>query len=150
MLITTAAGIGLEAGQGMLLAEPFYWDFNDATRGFSKRFTPRNKGVVPTMNQAGCYAAVWHYLKALRASGTPPTDGAGAIAAMKKIPTEDPCFGRGYVRIDGRVIHDIHLFRLKKPSDSHGPWDLYEYISTVSGDEAFRPLALGGCPLVKT
>ena len=150
ILITTIAGMGLEAAQGMLLAEPFYWDLNEGTRAFTARFRPRNRDIVPTMNQAGCYAAVWHYLKALRASGVAPADGAAGVAAMKQLPTEDPLFGHGYVRVDGRVIHDIHLFRAKTPAESHGPWDLYDYVSTVPGDQAFRPLAAGGCPMVKS
>jgi branched-chain amino acid transport system substrate-binding protein len=149
ILITTIAGIGLHAAQGMLLAEPFYWDLNDGTRAFSARFRPRNRDVVPTMNQAGCYGAVWHYLKAIRALGpTAAADGAAAVASMKQIPTQDDLFGRGYVRVDGRVIHDIHLFRVKAPAQSRGPWDLYEYVSTVPGDDAFRPLSEGGCAMV--
>ncbi len=150
ILITTIAGMGLESAQGMLLAEPFYWDLNNGTRAFTARFRPRNRDVVPTMNQAGCYAATWHYLKALRQSGASPTDGAAGVAAMKQVPTEDELFGHGYVRADGRVIHDIHLFRAKTPSESHGPWDLYDYVSTVPGDQAFRPMATGGCPMVKS
>jgi branched-chain amino acid transport system substrate-binding protein len=150
ILITTVAGMGLEAAQGMLLAVPFYWNLNDGTRAFTARFSPRHHDIVPTMNQAGCYAATWHYLKALRASGTDPMDGAAAVIAMKQVPTDDALFGHGIVRIDGRVIHDIHLFRVKTPAQSHGPWDLYNYVSTVPGDQAFRSLADGGCPMVKS
>ncbi|MFL5252173.1 MAG: ABC transporter substrate-binding protein [Rhodopila sp.] len=150
IMITTVAAIGLPAAQGMLLAEPFYWDLNDGTRAFSARFGARNRNVMPTMNQAGCYGAVWHYLKAARTLGLAETasNGAAAVAAMKRIPTEDPLFGQGYVRADGRVIHDIHLFRVKAPAQSHGPWDLYEHVNTVPGEDAFRPLADGGCAMV--
>lgn len=150
IMITTVAGIGLPAAQGMLLAEPFYWDLNDGTRAFSARFGARSRDVMPTMNQAGCYGAVWHYLRAARSLGTAEAarNGAATVAAMKQIPTEDPLFGRGYVRVDGRVIHDIHLFRVKAPAESRGRWDLYEHVSTVPGDEAFRPLADGGCAMV--
>jgi branched-chain amino acid transport system substrate-binding protein len=150
ILITTIATLGLEAAQGMLLAEPFYWDLNDGTRAFTARFQPRNRGAVPTMNQAGCYAAVWHYLKAVRAVGAAEAavDGAATVAAMKQIPTEDPLFGHGYIRADGRTIHDVHLFQVKTPAESRGGWDLYKYLSTVPGDAAFRPLADGGCNMV--
>lgn len=150
ILITTIATLGLEAAQGMLLAEPFYWDLNAGTRAFTARFQPRNRGAVPTMNQAGCYAAAWHYLKAVRAVGAAAaaTDGAATVAAMKRIPTEDALFGQGYVRADGRTIHDVHLFQVKTPAESRGGWDLYKYLSTVPGDAAFRPLSEGSCALV--
>lgn len=150
ILITTIATLGLEAAQGMLLAAPFYWDFNEDTRAFTARFQPRYRGAVPTMNQAGCYAAVWHYLKAVRALGATvaAADGAATVAAMKQIPTEDPLFGRGYIRADGRTIHDVHLFQVKTPTESRGTWDLYKYLDTVPGDAAFRPLAEGGCAMV--
>lgn len=150
ILITTIEGIGLPAAQGMLLAEPFYWNLDDGTRAFTARFQPKNGGAAPTSNQAGCYAAVWHYLKAVRALGPGAgTDGAATVAEMKRIPTEDPLFGHGYVRADGRVIHAMHLFRVKAPAQSRGPWDLYDYVSSVPGDEAFRPLSQGGCPMVR-
>jgi branched-chain amino acid transport system substrate-binding protein len=151
ILITTIHAVGLEAAQGMLLAVPFYWDFNDGTREFSKRFRARHDGVVPTMNHAGAYAAVIHYLKAVRAVGADKaaTEGAATVAQMKAIPTDDPLFGKGSVRIDGRVIHDMHLFRVKSPAQSRGDWDYYQHIGTVPGAEAFRPLNEGGCYLVK-
>jgi branched-chain amino acid transport system substrate-binding protein len=151
ILITTIHAVGLDAAQGMLLAVPFYWDLNDGTREFSTRFRARNKGVVPTMNHAGAYAAVNHYLKAVRALGadTAATDGAATVLQMKAIPTDDPLFGKGEVRIDGRVIHDMHLFRVKTPAESKGSWDYYTHIGTVPGAEAFRPLHDGGCALVK-
>ena len=151
ILITTIAGIGLEAAQGMLLAEPFYWDFDDGTRAFTARFQPRNRGAVPTMNQAGCYAAVWHYLKAARALGAAAAvaDGRATVEAMKRIPTEDPLFGRGRIRVDGRKIHDVHLFQVKTPAESRTAWDLYNLVGTVPGDDAFRPLSEGGCELAR-
>ena len=151
ILITTIHAVGLEAAQGMLLAVPFYWDFSDGTRAFAARFRARHQDVVPTMNHAGAYASVVHYLKAVRALGAEKaaTDGATAVAQMKATPTDDPLFGRGIVRIDGRVIHDMHLFRVKSPAQSKAAWDYYEHIGTVPGADAFRPLNEGGCALVK-
>ena len=150
ILIPTIRAVGLEPAQGMLLAVPFYWDFNDGTRDFARRFRARNKGAVPTMNHAGAYASVNHYLKAVRAVGAEKAavDGAATVAQMKAIPTDDPLFGQGIVRIDGRVIHDMHLFRVKSPAQSTGEWDYYQHIGTVPGAEAFRPLSEGGCALV--
>ena len=146
-LITDVAGLGLEATQGMLLAETFYWDLNDGTRDFSKRWAARNKGRFPTMMQAGVYAAVLHYLKAVQA-GANPDDGAVTVAKMKAMPTDDALFGKGYIRADGRTIHDSFVFQVKTPAESKYPWDYYKLVARIPGEEAFRPMAQGGCKLV--
>ncbi|MDB5511364.1 MAG: transporter permease [Enterovirga sp.] len=148
IIINDIKGLGLEAGQGLLLTESFYWDLNDRTRAFSKRFAARHGGRMPTMLQVGVYSGVLHYLKAVAATGTKET--GEVLKAMKSIKTDDDVFGPGYVREDGRKIHDMHLFEVKKPSESQGEWDLYKLVSTVPGDQAFRPLAEGGCPFVTT
>ena len=145
--ITDVRALGLETAQGIYLASPFYWDLNDRTRAFSARFAERMHGAKPTMIQAGMYGGVLHYLKAVKQANT--TDAPAVMAAMRALPAEDDAFGRGTVRIDGRVIHDFHLFQVKAPAESHGDWDLYKLISTVPAEQAFRPLAEGGCPLVK-
>ncbi|MFH6786037.1 MULTISPECIES: ABC transporter substrate-binding protein [Methylobacterium] len=135
-----------KVAQGLVLTEPFYWDLNDATRAFSERFARRFGGRKPTAAQAGVYAGVLHYLKAvvaLRAAA----DGSRVVAKMKEIPTDDPLFGKGNIRADGRKIHDMYLFEVKKPSESKGEWDLYRTLATIPGAEAFRPLDQGGCPL---
>ena len=132
--------------QGLLLAEAFYWDLNDETRAFSKRFMERIKRV-PTSAQAGVYSSVTHYLKAVKAAGT--TDAAAVMKIMKETPINDMFAKNGRIREDGRMVHDMYLFEVKKPEESKGEWDLYKLIATVPGDEAFRPLDKGGCPLVK-
>jgi branched-chain amino acid transport system substrate-binding protein len=147
MLITDVNALGLEAAQGLYLTEPFYWDMNDGTRKFSDRFTALMPGQRPSMIQAGVYSVVAHYLKAIAAAKT--TDGLTVIAKMKEMPTDDPLFGQGKVRVDGRTIHNMYLFQVKSPEESKGPWDYYKLVKTIPGDEAFRPLADGGCPLVK-
>ena len=142
--------LGLQLAQGLQFTESFYWDFDDGTRAFAERFQKRSpKGAKPTMPQAGTYAAVLHYLKALDALGGNPRDGAKVVAKMKEMPTDDPLFGKGTIRDDGRKIHPAYLFEVKKPSESKGPWDYYKLISTIPADEAFRPLAQSECPLVK-
>ena len=147
MLINDVHGLGLEAGQGLYLTEPFYWDLNDRTRAFSDRFASRLGGRRPSMIQAGVYASMIHYMKAVRAAGT--TDGLTVVAKMKELPTDDPLFGRGSIRADGRTLHDMYLFQVKTPAESKGPWDYYTLIATTPAAEAFRPLSDGGCPLVK-
>src|SRR5690606_29512797 len=120
---------------------------NDDTRAWSKRFAEAHNGNMPTMVQAGVYAGVLHYLKAVEAAGS---DEAGAVMAkMREIPTDDPLFGKGQVRADGRKVHDMHLFRVKTPDQSKGAWDYYETVATIPAAEAFRPLKDGNCPLVK-
>ncbi|KAB2872762.1 MAG: ABC transporter substrate-binding protein [Burkholderiaceae bacterium] len=141
-------GLGLQTAQGLQLTETFYWDMNDNTRAWSKRFGALHGGKMPTMVQAGVYAGLLHYLKAvnaLQADG----DGAKVVAEMKKLPTDDPLFGKGTIRIDGRKIHPAYLFEVKKPSESKYPWDYYKLLATIPADKAFRPLNEGGCPLVK-
>ena len=147
MLINDVHGLGLEAGQGLYLTEPFYWDLNERTRAFSDRFAARLGGRRPSMIQAGVYASLIHYMKAVRAAGT--TDGLAVVAKMKELPTDDPLFGQGSVRADGRTLHDMYLFQVKTPAESKGPWDYYKLIATTPAAEAFRPLADGGCPFVK-
>jgi len=141
-------GIGLDKAQGLILTSTFYWDMNDQTRAWSKRFAALNGGKEPTMVQAGVYAGVLHYLKAVSALKS-DADGAKVVAEMKKLPTDDPLFGKGIIRADGRKIHPAYLYEVKKPSESKGPYDYYKLRATIPADEAFRPLNEGGCPLVK-
>ena len=145
-------GVGIEVAQGLYNTESFYWDLNDATRAFSARWEARNPGLKPCMIHAGCYTGVLHYLRAAASIGVAAAkaDGAAAIAAMKRLPVNDAVFGPGNVREDGRKIHAVHLFRVKTPAASKGPWDLYDLVHTTPGEQAFRPLAAGGCPLIRT
>jgi branched-chain amino acid transport system substrate-binding protein len=140
-------GIGLDKAQGLILTETFYWDLNDQTRAWSKRFAAANGGKYPTMVQAGVYAGVLHYLKAVAAIQS--DDGDKVVAEMKKLPTDDPLFGKGSIREDGRKIHNAYLFEVKKPSESKGPYDYYKLRATIPAAEAFRPLKDGGCSFVK-
>ena len=140
--------LGLQTAQGLIFTETFYWDLNDNTRAFTKRFSaqaPRN--LYPSMIHAGVYSAVIHYLKAVEAIKS--DDGTKVIAQMKKMPTDDPLFGKGSIRADGRKLHPAYLVEVKKPSESKGPWDYYKVRNTLPAAQAFRPLADGGCPLVK-
>jgi branched-chain amino acid transport system substrate-binding protein len=139
--------LDLKTAQGLLLSETFYWDLNDQTREWSKRFAERFGGKMPNMTNAGVYAGVLHYLKAVEALKT--KDAQKVMAKMKETPTDDPLFGKGLIRVDGRKIHDAYLFEVKKPEEAKGEWDLYKLVATVPGDQAFRPLEEGGCPLVK-
>jgi len=147
VFITDVHSLGLATAHGLFLTESFYWDMNDQTRAFAKRFAERNRGIYPTMVHAGVYAAVLHYLKAVTALNG--DDGTKVIAKMKELPTDDPLFGKGTVRADGRKIHNMYLFEVKDPSESKGPWDLYKLRATIPAAQAFRPLDQGGCPLVK-
>jgi len=147
VFITDVHSLGLNTAQGLLLTESFYWDLNDETRAFSKRFAQRHKGAMPSMGQAGVYSAVLHYLKAVEALKS--DQGDKVVAKMKELPTEDPIFGKGRVRQDGRKIHNMYLFEVKKPSESKGPWDYYHLRATIPAEQAFRPENEGGCPLVK-
>ena len=126
----------------------WYWDLTDDDRAFAKAFAADNKGMHPTMVQAGVYSAVMHYLKAVEALGS-DADGAAVVAKMKEMPTDDKLFGKGQVRADGRKIHDIYLFEVKTPAESKAPWDYYKLRATIPAAEAFRPLDQGDCPLVK-
>lgn len=145
--VTDVKALGLSTAQGLVLTEAFYWDQNEGTREFSKRFAEKHGGAMPTMVQAGVYASVLHYLKAVEA--TKGKDAAAVMAKMKETPSDDPLFGKGQVRADGRHIHDMYLFEVKKPEESKGDWDLYKTVATIPAAEAFRPLADGGCSLVK-
>jgi branched-chain amino acid transport system substrate-binding protein len=150
LFISDVHSLGLETAQGLNFTETFYWDLNDQTRAFSKRFAARMKnGSMPTMVHAGVYAGLLHYFKALEALGGNPHDGAKVVAKMKSIPTDDPLFGKGEVQPNGRVIHPAYLFEVKKPSESKGPWDYYKLVSTTPADQAFTPLAQSTCPLLK-
>ncbi len=140
-------GLGLQTAQGLLITETFYWDLNDETRAWSKRFAAANNNRYPTMVQAGVYGAVLHYLKAIEAGKT--DDGTKTVAKMKELPTDDPLFGKGTIRVDGRKIHPAYLLEVKKPAESKGPYDYYKVRQTIPAEEAFRPLADGGCSLVK-
>ena len=144
--VTDIDSIGLETAQGLLLAEAFYWDMNDDTRAFSKRFMERVKRP-PTSAQAGVYSSVTQYLKAVKAAGT--TDSAAVIKVMKETPINDMFARGGKIREDGRMVHDMYLFEVKKPSESKGRWDDYKLLATVPGNEAFQSLEASRCPLVK-
>ena len=147
VFLTDVHGLGLPIAQGLILTETFYWDLNDSTRAWTKRFVAQSGGKYPTMVQAGVYASILHYLKAIEAGKT--DDGTKTIAKMKEIPTDDPLFGKGMIRVDGRKIHPAYLFEVKKPAESKGPYDYYKLRTTIPADKAFRPLADGNCPLVK-
>jgi branched-chain amino acid transport system substrate-binding protein len=142
LFISDVNALGLDIAQGLQFTGTFYWDSNDGTRTFSKRFGERMKNhAMPTMVHAGVYASVLHYLKALDALGGNPHDGAKVVAKMKELPTDDPLFGKGSIRADGRVIHPAYLFQVKTPAESKYPWDYYKLVATIPADEAFRPLA---------
>src|SRR5580698_6159895 len=150
LFISDVHSLGLNTAQGLNFTETFYWDMNDQTRAFSKRFQERMKNHnMPTMVHAGVYASLLHYFKALEALGGNPHDGAKVVAKMKELPTDDPLFGKGSVRADGRKIHPAYLFEVKKPSESKYPWDYYKLIATIPADEAWIPLEKSACPLVK-
>jgi branched-chain amino acid transport system substrate-binding protein len=147
VFLTDIHALGLPTAQGLIITNTFYWDMNDQTRAFAKRFAERDKGIHPTMVHAGVYAAVLHYLKAVEALKS--DDGTKVVAKMKEMPTDDPLFGKGTIRADGRKIHPAYLMEVKKPSESKGPWDYYKVRATIPADQAFRPLNAGECPLVK-
>lgn len=148
VFISDIHGLGLQTAQGLQLTETFYWDMNDDTRAWSKRFGALHGGKMPTSVQAGVYSGMLHYLKAVDALQD-DSDGAKVVAEMKKLPTNDPLFGQGTIRIDGRKIHPAYLFEVKKPGESKAPWDYYKLVQTIPAEKAFRPLNEGGCPLVK-
>jgi branched-chain amino acid transport system substrate-binding protein len=147
VFLSDVHALSLDKAQGLILTEAFYWDLNDATRGWSKRFAEKHHGAMPTMVQAGVYSAVLHYLKAVEALRS--DDGTKVIAKMKEMPTDDPLFGKGVVRVDGRKIHPMYLFEVKKPAESKGAWDYYKVRATIPAEQAFRPLDQGECALVK-
>ena len=143
--------IGLQSAKGVLLTDCYYWDRDDASRAFAQRFAPKMKGFMPASTQAGCYSAVWHYLKTAVSMGADAAkaDGRSTIAKMSEIPTDDPIFGKGRIRQDGRKIHDMFLFEVKDPSESKYPWDYYRQLATTPAEQAFRPESEGGCSMVK-
>ena len=145
--LTDVHALGLTKAQGLTVSESFYWDLDAQTRAWSTRFARRHWGAMPTMAQAGVYSAVLHYLKAVEALNS--DNGTAVVARMKAMPTDDPLFGKGTVRLDGRKIHPMYLFEVKKPTESKGPWDLYKVRATIPATEAFRPLSQSECPLVK-
>ncbi len=147
VFLTDVQGLGLNKAQGLMLTEAFYWDLDQQTRAWSARFARRHWGAMPTVVQAGVYSAVLHYLKAVEALKS--DDGTKVVAEMKELPTDDPLFGKGVVRADGRKVHPAYLVEVKKPSESKGPWDYYKILATIPADQAFRPMNEGGCPLVK-
>jgi len=146
VFVSDVHSLGLERAQGLRLTEAFYWDLNDKTRAFSKRFAEKFKGKMPTSVQAGFYSATLAYLNAVKATGTDDADKV--MAQLKSIKWDDPIFGRSYIRADGRKMHDMYLFEVKKPSESKGPWDYYTKLATIPAEEAFRPMDQGGCPMV--
>lgn len=150
LTIPDVHGIGLATAQGLLLTEAWYWDMNDDTRAFAKRYAPRMGGKMPNMLQAGDYSAITHTLKAMQAIGLDRARASGRalIAQMKAMPVEDEAYGRGIIRADGRKMNPMYLFQVKAPAESHYPWDYYRLVRTVPAEEAFRPIDQGGCPMV--
>ena len=150
MMLPDLHGVGLDTAQGLILSEAFYWDMNDATRAYGKRYATRMNGWMPSMIQAGDYSANWHCMKAMAALGIGKAKSSGRtiVQQMKAMPTEDSLFGKGTVRADGRVLHPMYLFQVKSPAESHYAWDYYKLLRTIDAAEAFRPLAAGACPMV--
>ncbi len=147
VFITDIHALGLPTAQGLTFTETFYWDMNDQTRAFTKRFAPQDKGIHPTMVHAGVYGSVLHYLKAVEALKS--DDGTKVVAKMKEMATDDPLFGKGSIRADGRKLHPAYLVQVKTPAESKAPWDYYKIVATIPADQAFRPAGDGDCPLVK-
>jgi len=145
--ISDIDALGLKTAQGLMLTEPWYWDASEANRAFAKTFAAAHGGRHPTMIHAGVYAAVTHYLKAVVAVGG-AGDGKAVVTKMKDMPTDDALFGKGSIRPDGRKLHDMYLFEVKRPDESRHAWDYYKLRATIPAAEAFRPLGQGGCPLV--
>jgi branched-chain amino acid transport system substrate-binding protein len=148
VFITDVNAIGLKIAQGLVLTETWYWDMNEANRAFTERFQAERPGKFPSMVQAGVYSAVTHYLKAVAALKS-DADGKAVVDKMKQMPTDDPLFGKGIIRADGRKLHDAYLFQVKKPDESRYPGDDYILRATIPAAEAFRPLKDDNCPLVK-
>ena len=147
VFITDVNSLGLDVAQGLQFTEAFYWDMNDDTRAWTKRFVEKMNGrLYPTMNHAGNYGGMLHYLKAVEAAQT--TDGVKVVQKMKELPTKDVTFGEGRVREDGRHMHPMYLWQVKKPAESKAKWDYYTLVKMIPADEAWRPLDQGGCPLV--
>jgi branched-chain amino acid transport system substrate-binding protein len=149
LYLSDVHSLGLKVAQGLQFTESFYWDLNDGTRAWAKRFAPRNNGRYPTAMQAGVYGATLHYLKAVDEIGV-SADGKAVVEEMKKLPTDDPLFGKGTIRADGRKLHNMYLFEVKKPDESKYPWDYYRLVKTIPPAEAWRPLEEGGCDFLKS
>jgi len=151
MFITDVHAVGLDVAHGLNLTESFYWDLNDRTRAFTRRVLPKTPNNYPNMIHAGCYSATLHYLKAVADMGAAAAkqDGVATVNRMKAMPVEDDCFGQSKIREDGRNLVASHLFEVKQPTESKGPWDYYTLVATTPGDEAFRPLADGHCAFIK-
>jgi branched-chain amino acid transport system substrate-binding protein len=146
VFLSDVNSLGLEAAQGIQLTTAFYWDHDEETRAWTKRYAAKNNGKYPNMTHAGVYSAVTHYLKSVAAAGT--DDGTAVMAKMKEMPTDDSLFKKGYIRQDGRKIHPMYLYEVKKPSESKGPYDYYKLIDTIPAERAFRPMSEGKCPYV--
>ena len=148
IFISDVHSLGLKTAQGLTFTAPWYWDMTDSNRAWAKEFAAANGGKYPTFDHAGVYASTIHYLKAVEALGD-SKDGKAVIDKMKSMPTDDKLYGKGTIRADGRKVHDVYLFEVKKPAESKYPYDYYKVLATIPADKAFRPLADGGCPLVK-
>jgi branched-chain amino acid transport system substrate-binding protein len=146
MFISDIHSLGLEDTQGLVLTTGFYWDMDDETREWSERWSERMGGRMPSMVQAGVYSVVLHYLRAIEAAGT--DDASEVIPMMRELPIDDFFARNAHLREDGRMVHDMYLARVKSPAESEYPWDYYEILRTIPGDEAFRPMEEGGCPYV--
>jgi len=146
VFVSDVHSLGLERAQGLRLTEAYYWDQNDRTRAFAKRFAEKFKNRMPTMIQAGFYSAALGYLNAVKAAGTDDADKV--MAQLKATKWDDPIFGKSWIRPDGRKMHDMYLFEVKTPAESKGPWDYYKQLATIPADEAFRPMDQGNCPMV--
>jgi len=149
LFITDINALGLNVTQGLQFTETFYWDMDDGTRAFTKRFNERYKKSPPTSPMAGVYSSVVHYLKALKELGGNPHDGRAVVAKMKSMPVDDPLFGKGSIQPNGRNLHPAYLFEVKKPAESKYPWDYYKLVATIPADEAFTPLDKSTCSLLK-
>lgn len=147
MFLSDLRALGLESAQGLTYVDGFYWDFDDATRAWSDRFAQAFGGLKPTMTQAGVYSSVLHYLRAVAASGS--TDGAVVAGQMRRMPIDDPVMRNASIRPDGRVVHDMYLYQVKKPAESKGGWDYSRLVATIPAAQAFQPLEDSTCPLVK-
>jgi branched-chain amino acid transport system substrate-binding protein len=147
VFITDVNALGLKTAEGLVLAETWYWDMTESNRAFTKRWQVERPGKFPNMSQAGVYSAVTHYLKTVDALKS-DADGKAVVAKMKDLPTDDPLFGKGYIRADGRKIHPAYVFEVKKPEEAKYPGDDYKLRATIPAAEAFRPLKEGGCPMI--
>jgi branched-chain amino acid transport system substrate-binding protein len=150
--MTDVHAVGLDQARGLVTTEAFYWDLNDPSRAFASRFEAAGGGGKPGMVHAGCYSATLHYLRAVAAMGAPAARASGraVLDRMKAMPTDDPLFGHGVLRLDGRHVHDMYLFQVKTPMESRYPWDYYTLRHVIPAAEAFRPMAAGGCPMIKS